>query len=90
MVGVSKSAKKRMVAVNERGHVVGEGHPRAKLTDHEVNLMLALRDEGFSLTWLARKFEVSRSCAQHICSGRFRSQVPVRWVVSLRRKSCGE
>lgn len=80
MVGVHKSAKNRLVAVNDRGHVVGQDHPRAVLTDHEVNLMLQLRDEGYSLGWLARKFEVSKGCAQHICSGRFRAQLVARWV----------
>lgn len=86
MVGIEKRAKLR--AVNERGHVVGEDHPRAVLTDHEVNLMQQLREEGYSLGWLARKFEVSKSCAQHVCSGKTRSHVVARWVrVSMRGKT---
>lgn len=80
MVGIAKSSKKRavLVAVNERGHVVGESHPRAVLTDHEVSLVLELRDEGYSLGWLARKFEVSKGCVQGIVSGRNRSHVIAR------------
>lgn len=79
MTGVNERAKKRavLVAVNERGHVVGQSHPRAVLTDHEVELLLELRDEGYSLGWLARKFEVSKGCVQGIVSGRNRSHVVV-------------
>lgn len=80
MAGVNERAKKRavLVAVNERGHVVGESHPRSVLSDHEVSLVLELRDEGYSLGWLARKFEVSKACIQHIVSGRNRSHVIAR------------
>lgn len=83
-----QSAKKRMqlVAVNESGCLVGESHPRAELTDHEVELLLSLREQGFSLGWLARKFEVSKSCVQHVCSGRNRSHLVVRFV-SMKRKT---
>ena len=35
----------KFVPVNERGKRIGEGHPRAKLTDHDVELILALLDE---------------------------------------------
>ena len=86
MAGVQKSAKSRLVAVNDRGALVGESHPRAKLTDHEVDLVLALRDDGLSLGRIARIMEVSKSCVQHICDGSKRSHVVVSWRrVSLRR-----
>jgi hypothetical protein len=39
----------RLVAVNAAGHRIGEGHHRAILTDHEVDLMLALLDEREAL-----------------------------------------
>lgn len=67
----------RFVAVNDRGLRIGEDHPRAVLTDHDVELMLELRGEGFSLAWLAEKFEVSKSCAAKVCSGRTRARVVV-------------
>lgn len=63
------------VAVNDRGLVIGESHPRAVLTDHEVELLLELRDQGFTLSWLAAKFEVSKSCAAKICRGEHRAQI---------------
>lgn len=33
-----------MLAVNDRGYVIGEQHHRAKLTDHDVELILDLLD----------------------------------------------
>jgi predicted DNA-binding protein YlxM (UPF0122 family) len=59
---------------------VGEGHPRAKLLDSEVELVLELREEGYSLSWLADKFEVSKSAIAHICSGRRRCQLVARVI----------
>jgi hypothetical protein len=82
MVNAQKSAN-RMRAVNERGHFIGEGHPGAVLTDHEVDLVLELRAEldadgkpRYSLAWLAAKFEVSKSCMAKICRGEHRAQIP--------------
>lgn len=69
----------RLVGVNGLGLPVGEGHPRAVLTDEEVYLLLELRGEGFSYEWLAEKFEVSKGCVQKICTGLRRAQVPVAW-----------
>jgi hypothetical protein len=70
-------------AVNERGQVIGEDHPRAVLTDHEVDLVLELRAEvdeagqpRYSFGWLAAKFEVSKSCIARICWGTRRAQYP--------------
>jgi len=51
----------------------GENHPAAKLTDHEVGLVWDLLDTGMSLAEIAEKFDVSKSCIQHIASGRNRS-----------------
>ena len=70
----------KLVALNENGNRIGEHHPLAKLTDAEVTVMLELRDEGFSYAWLAAKFEVSKSCARWICTGRNRSQSVARMV----------
>lgn len=65
----------RLVAVNENGQRIGETHPQAVLSDHEVGLMLELRAEGFSYAWLAEKFEVSKAHAWRICTGRTRAQL---------------
>lgn len=41
--------KPRWVALNEAGRRIGEGHGRAVLTDHEVELMLSLLAERDAL-----------------------------------------
>ena len=64
-----------MVAVNEKGQRIGETHPRAVLTDHEVDLLLELRAEGYSYGWLAKKFEISKTHAWRICLGHKRGQL---------------
>lgn len=48
---------KKLVAVNEQGRRIGESHPRAKLTDHEVDLVHELVEEGMSLRQIAQKLE---------------------------------
>lgn len=57
---------------NAQGRRIGEHNPSAKLRDHEVDLVLALHDEGLSLGKIAEKFEVTKSCIGHIVSGRRR------------------
>jgi len=59
---------KRAKEAGKRG-VAGEDHPRAVLTDHEVELVHSLLNEGFSYSWVAAKMEVSKSCIQHIATG---------------------
>lgn len=78
-------APARLVQVNDTGQRVNESHPNAELTDHEVQLLLQLRDEGFSYAWLATKFEISKSQAGRICRGEQRAQIPAR----LRRALAG-
>ena len=67
----------KWLAVNENGLAIGESHPRAVLTDHEVDLLLELRGEGISYGRLAVIFEVSKSCVAKICRGEHRSQIAV-------------
>jgi hypothetical protein len=69
---------KKVVFLNERGNRIGESNPSAVLSDHEVDLMLQLRDEGKSYGWLADKFEVPRPTVQSICNGRRRNQAVAR------------
>lgn len=50
------------------GRKTGESNPRAKLTNHEVELIRVLREEhGLSLDVLANKFEVSKTLVAGIC-----------------------
>lgn len=69
----------KIARTNEQGNLIGESHPRAELTDHEVDLLLTLRDEDpqrWSYSVLAEKFEVSKGCVAKICSGQRRNQLP--------------
>lgn len=72
----------KTVTLNELGRRIGESHPRAKLTDAEVDLVLDLLADGMSLAQVAGKMDVSKSCIAHIASGRRRGQMIAR-VVSV-------
>ncbi len=74
----------KIYAINEKGQRIGEGHPRAVLTDHEVDLLLELRAEcdalgrpKYSLAWLAAKFDVHKQTVAKIVAGHRRAQIPV-------------
>lgn len=70
----------RVVAVNECGQRIGESHHRAKLTDHDVDLVRELHeDHGITYAQLAEKFGVSRSVIREICRYRIRSQIVARY-----------
>lgn len=69
---------KHRVQLNERGNRIGESNPNAECTDHEVELALQLREQGFSFGFIARKFEVSKGTVYDWFSGRRRGQAPVR------------
>ena len=71
----------RFVGVNDRGLRVGQDHQNAEVTDAEVELLLALRAEGWSYAALAVKFEVSKSTVRDWCTGRRRAQVAARFRV---------
>lgn len=87
MVSIQKGAKRRMLAVNERGYVVGEQHHRAKLTDHEVTLVLELLDGGMSERLVAEKMEISRRTVRDYKAARTRAQTPYRWLGADKRRS---
>jgi predicted DNA-binding protein (UPF0251 family) len=82
VAGINQSAKKRafrVVAVNDAGHVVGESHPNAKLTDHDVDLIFELREEGLSLGRIAKAMEVHKNTVQKILDGTRRGHVVTTW-----------
>lgn len=77
----NKSTGKRykLVGFNEKGSRVGETHHRARLTDHDVDLIRDLRDEGLTYQEIADKFEVSKSTVRDIVKCRRRWQRPEKW-----------
>lgn len=68
---------RRAVSVNDAGHVIGQDHHRAKLSNHDVYLILELRDEGMAYSLIAAKFETSKATIADICKGRRRAQSAV-------------
>jgi hypothetical protein len=74
----------RLIALNDRGNPIGEDHPRAKLTNAEVELIheLANPTDGakpLSQREIARKFEISRGTVGDIMSFRRRAVYAVGW-----------
>jgi hypothetical protein len=74
---------KLIVAVNSEGRRIGDSHPRAKLTDAEVEAILELRDFGLSYAAIAAKWDdtvrISKSTVRDICKGLTRGQIPSRF-----------
>jgi len=64
----------KTVAVNERGLRIGEDHPRAELTDAEVERIRELHEEGMSYAVLAEKFEQTKGAIAKICRYERRGQ----------------
>lgn len=81
---VPPTSRKVFVAVNEQGVRLGETHPNADLSDHEVDLIRDFREkEGMSYAWLAEKFEVPKATIQKICQYQRRAVTIARWKVLL-------
>lgn len=86
MMAAPDDPKPRYVPVDERGRRIGEGHPRAHLTDGEVELIrqLAEGDEDnprMSYGEIARKFEISKGTVWDIVNYRRRASTIDRWVL---------
>lgn len=76
----SRAGMTGAVPLNELGRRIGQWHHRAVLSDHDVDLVHALHDDGMSMAEIARKFEVSKGCIWKIVHGYRRSQVAARWM----------
>ncbi|MEC5161707.1 MULTISPECIES: hypothetical protein [unclassified Janthinobacterium] len=55
-----------------KGRRLGENHQFAVLTDHEVEQLRQMRDEGATWQKLADTFEVAKRTVRDICAGRRR------------------
>lgn len=69
----------KLVGVNERGYPIGEDHPGAVLSDHYVDLVFELHDDGWGYDRIARVMECSKSLIRRILKGEIRNQHPVRY-----------
>lgn len=70
-----------VVAVNELNRTIGEDHIRAKYTNEEVDAVLRLRDEGYSLANIARMTEIPIRTIRGYIDGSRRCQQPAAWRV---------
>lgn len=67
------------VGVSDTGRRCGETHHRAKLSDHDIDLIRDLHSEGIGYRRIAEKFEVSHSTVRDIVKCRRRYAVAIRW-----------
>jgi predicted DNA-binding protein (UPF0251 family) len=58
---------------------VGEDHGRARLTNHEVELIRDLHACGMSYLQIAMKFDVSKATVHKIVKLQRRAMVAVEW-----------
>ena len=69
----------RLARVNEAGRRIGEGHHMARLSDREVDQLIADRGSDdaprMSYTQLAQKWGISKSSVRDILIGRRRGQI---------------
>lgn len=75
---------KAIVCVNESGRWIGQDHIRAKYTDEEVEHVLWLREEGYTLREIARMTEIPLRTVRGYIDGTRRNQQPARWKVVRR------
>lgn len=70
----------KMIAINEQGKRIGQGHQFAKLTDEQVDRIRDLHEEhNLSYSQLAAMYQVSKSVIAGICQYRRRAQTPFGW-----------
>jgi hypothetical protein len=72
--------EKRTVALNENGKRIGDGHPRAVLSDAQVDRIRDLHeDHNLSYQQLAEMFSVPKTTIASICQYARRAQTPFGW-----------
>lgn len=78
--GAHTVTRSAVAARSKRGNLVGQHHPRARLTDHDVDLIRALHEgeDGLGYRVIARKFEVSVRTVRDICHYQRRATTPMR------------
>ena len=64
----------KLIAYSARGWRVGEDHPRAKYTNHEISLVLDLRAQGLAYREIAARLEMPWATVRDVCTGRIRSE----------------
>lgn len=89
MSTAAAGVKAQRVALSATGRRIGQTHPRAVLTDHEVDLVMELLEAGLSYRQVAEKMGLSKSGIAHIATGRRRCQTPARYAEPSARERAG-
>jgi len=71
----------KTVFVNAAGKRIGQDHPKAKLTDADIDLIFDLHEAGLGYDRIAAKFDdipggISRATVRDVIKGRRRGQIP--------------
>jgi len=61
--------------VNERGWTIGASHHRAKLSDEDVERIVALREQGMFFREIAERYGIGETTVKDYVSGRRRAQL---------------
>lgn len=77
----------RIIAFNDRGRPIGEGHHNAKLEDSDIDLIFALREEGLSLREIGEKFDVQKAAIWKVVHGYTRADTPSEWRPAGTRRT---
>lgn len=62
------------IQYNERGFRIGQYHQGAKLTDHDVELIFRMREQGMTMARIASQMECSKTTVWKILKGHIRGQ----------------
>ncbi len=71
--------KTQVVQIGEYGKRIGETHGRAKLSDHEIDLVRQLKEEGMPATEIAAKMEISKRYVYKLVNYERRASVVAEW-----------
>jgi hypothetical protein len=70
----------KKVPVNEYGKRIGEGHPRSRLTDEQIDRIRDLHeDHNLTYLQLGEMYSVPRTTIASICQYARRAQTPFGW-----------
>lgn len=76
------------IQIGEYGRRVGESHGRAKLTDHEIDLIRKLKEEGMSAAAIAEKMEISKRYVYKVVNFERRACVVAEYKrVAVKRRA---
>lgn len=75
-----------LIQIGEYGKPVGESHGRAKLTDHEIDLVRQLKEDGMSANDIAKKMEISKRYVYKLVNFERRASIVVEFRDRARKK----